>query len=343
VAAPGGSRPQSSSSTQAPPFSQLIDPIVINKRSNALLSQPAPEDAGPKQRLVITHLVLNNFKSYAGERMVGPFHPSFTSVVGPNGSGKSNVIDSLLFVFGFRASKMRQGKLAALIHNSAAFPNVDSCSVEVHFQEVLDLPDGTHEIVPNSKLVISRRAWKNNTNTYYIDGRRSNYEEVTTLLKGRGIDLDHKRFLILQGEVESIAQMKPKASGKDDDGLLEYLEDIIGTSKYKQPILDSAAQQEELNEVCVEKSARVKHVEKEKNALEDKKNEALVFLRAENELLTEKNALYQVYKLEAEQNIRVQSEIIVSTPKVSNQSSMLIITDASPIRVGCRTREFPWL
>ncbi|KAA8913864.1 putative nuclear condensin complex subunit Smc4 [Sphaerosporella brunnea] len=310
AAPPSGSRPQSSSSSQAPPFSQ-IDPIVIKSRANALLSQPLPsEDAGPKQRLVITHLVLNNFKSYAGERMVGPFHPSFTSVVGPNGSGKSNVIDSLLFVFGFRASKMRQGKLSALIHNSAAFSNVDSCSVEVHFQEVLDLPDGTHEVVPNSKLVVSRRAWKNNTNTYYINGRRSNYEEVTTLLKGRGIDLDHKRFLILQGEVESIAQMKPKAQAKDDDGLLEYLEDIIGTSKYKQPILDSAAEQEELNEVCMEKSTRVQHVEKEKNALQDKTNVALEYIRAENELALEKNALFQLNMRESEENIHITSELI---------------------------------
>lgn len=32
---------------------------------------------------------------------------SFTSIVGPNGSGKSNVIDSMLFVFGYRAQKIR--------------------------------------------------------------------------------------------------------------------------------------------------------------------------------------------------------------------------------------------
>lgn len=34
-----------------------------------------------------------------------------------------------------------------------------------------------------------------------------------------------------QGEVESIAQMKPKGATEHDDGLLEYLEDIIGTSQ----------------------------------------------------------------------------------------------------------------
>lgn len=111
--------------------------IVI--RTRALAEPPKVEDTGPKSRTVIQYLVLTNFKSYAGRQEVGPFHSSFSSVVGPNGSGKSNVIDSLLFVFGFRASKMRQGKISALIHNSAGFPNLDYCEVEVHFQEVMDL------------------------------------------------------------------------------------------------------------------------------------------------------------------------------------------------------------
>ena len=110
--------------------------IVLKSRTMPL---PVVEDTGPKPRIVITNLVLVNFKSYAGRQEVGPFHVSFSSVVGPNGSGKPNVIDSLLFVFGFRASKMRQGKISALIHNSAQFPNLDYCEVEVHFKEVMDL------------------------------------------------------------------------------------------------------------------------------------------------------------------------------------------------------------
>lgn len=117
----------------------LEKPMDIVIRSRALGMPPKEECAGPKSRTVIQYLVLTNFKSYAGRQEVGPFHASFSSVVGPNGSGKSNVIDSLLFVFGFRASKMRQGKISALIHNSAKFPNLDHCEVEVHFQEVMDL------------------------------------------------------------------------------------------------------------------------------------------------------------------------------------------------------------
>ncbi|RYO88947.1 hypothetical protein DL763_005807 [Monosporascus cannonballus] len=287
-------------------FEKPMD-IVLKSRAMAM---PVVEETGPKNRLVITYLVLTNFKSYAGRQKVGPFHASFSSVVGPNGSGKSNVIDSLLFVFGFRASKMRQGKISALIHNSAAYPNLDHCEVAVHFQEVTDLLGGGSQPVPDSQLVISRKAFKNNSSKYYINGKESNFTIVTTLLRDRGIDLDHKRFLILQGEVESIAQMKAKAANEHDDGLLEYLEDIIGTSKYKQPIEEAANEVETLNEVCMEKSGRVQHVEKEKNSLEDKKDKALAYIRDENELAMKQSALYQLHISECHNNLAVIQEAI---------------------------------
>ncbi|USP73151.1 hypothetical protein yc1106_00425 [Curvularia clavata] len=303
-------KPQAKAIEDANAQQTMLEPIdiVVKRRAAAIpsLHEPAP----PKQRTVITWLVLNNFKSYAGRQEVGPFHASFSSVVGPNGSGKSNVIDSLLFVFGFRANKMRQSKLSALIHNSAAFPNLEFCEVEVHFQEVKDLPDGGHEVIPDSQLVISRRAFKNNSSKYYINKKESTFTIVTNLLKDRGVDLDHKRFLILQGEVESIAQMKPKAQGEHDDGLLEYLEDIIGTSKYKTPIAESEVEVETLNEVCREKSNRVQHVEKEKSALEEKKENALAYIRDENDLASKQSTLYQIYISEFDDHIQVTQETV---------------------------------
>lgn len=55
--------------------SQLQPPLVVKSRANALFEQQQAEElAGPKPRLVITHLVLVNFKSYAGRQEVGPFH-----------------------------------------------------------------------------------------------------------------------------------------------------------------------------------------------------------------------------------------------------------------------------
>jgi len=296
----------------------LEKPMDIVVRTRALGVPQSQEPAAPKSRMTITYLTLMNFKSYAGKQMVGPFHSSFSSVVGPNGSGKSNVIDSLLFVFGFRASKMRQGKISALIHNSAQYPDLDYCEVEVHFNEVMDEPDGSSTVVPNSQIVIARRAFKNNSSKYYINGRTSDFTTVTTLLKGKGVDLDHKRFLILQGEVESIAQMKPKAAGEHDDGLLEYLEDIIGTSKYKTPIDEAAVETEQLNEVCLEKSTRVQHVEKERNSLEDKKNKALAYIRDENELASKQSALYQIYVSECGDNLQVTDEAIAQIQEQLN-------------------------
>ncbi|TPX44267.1 hypothetical protein SeMB42_g04396 [Synchytrium endobioticum] len=251
------------------------------------------EEHGP--RLVIFKMVLINFKSYAGRIEIGPFHKSFTSIVGPNGSGKSNVIDALLFVFGFKAKKMRQGKLSELIHNSSDFQDLRECGVEVHFQQIKDLPvPDAFEVIPNSALIVSRTADVSSSSTYRVNGRTSSYKEVTNMLKEFGVDLDHKRFLILQGEVESIAQMKPKAQNEHEDGLLEYLEDIIGTAVYKRPIEDASQRLERMNDERAEKLNRVKMVEKDKNALEGKKDEALEFVKMQNVLAKRKNELYQL-------------------------------------------------
>ena len=62
--------------------------------------------------------------------------------------------------------------------------------------------------------------------------------------------------------------MKPKAKDDHDEGLLEYLEDIVGTTKYKDAIEKSNIELDRLNDERTEKLNRVKYVEKEKNSLE---------------------------------------------------------------------------
>lgn len=165
-------------------------------------------------RLMISKMVLENFKSYAGQQEIGPFHKRFSSIVGPNGSGKSNVIDALLFVFGKKASKLRLNKVSELIHKSSGFPDLQSCSVEVHFQLIVDdeeHPDN-YEVVPGSEFVVSRVVRKDNSSDYQVNSRKSPWKDVEALLEGHGIDLNNNRFLILQGEVEQIAMMKPKGA-----------------------------------------------------------------------------------------------------------------------------------
>ena len=211
------------------------------------------------------------------------------------------MIDSLLFVFGFRAQKIRTKKLSVLIHNSEQHPGIQSCSVRIHFRKIrapLDpaSSDEPFEVIPGSEFTVARTARKDNTSDYYIDERRVQYKEVGTLLRECGVDLDHNRFLILQGEVESISLLKPKAAAQDanDEGLLEYLEDIIGTIRYKPMLEEVATDIDKTNEIRAEKANRVQNLQRDKSGLEGPKNEALGYLRLENELIEAKNLYYQL-------------------------------------------------
>lgn len=313
--------------SQSPPRSpgrsptRKLELIKISPVKKSRLELQKLYDAEQSQkdssRLCIDKLVLENFKSYAGRQVVGPFHSNFSAVVGPNGSGKSNVIDSMLFVFGFRATKMRQDRLSDLIHNSELHSNLQSCSVEVHFHYVIDQDDGTTRVDEEKpSLIVTRKAFRNNSSKYFINGVESNYTRVTELLKKEGIDLDHKRFLILQGEVENIAQMKPKAEKEGEDGLLEYLEDITGTAKYKPQIEEIAKQIEVLNESCLEKENRFQIVDQEKSSLGAGKNEALEFLERERNLtlLKSKRLQFKIW-----QNNKKLCSTLSKSDKLRNQ------------------------
>ncbi|ETV91308.1 hypothetical protein H310_14128 [Aphanomyces invadans] len=294
-------------------LSTPVPTTPINRRSlltpfAASVGVPStPQHSAPAKdtpRLMISKLAVENFKSYAGVREIGPFHKCFSSVVGPNGSGKSNVIDALLFVFGKRAKKLRLSKVSELIHKSSNFQNLKEARVSVYFQDIIDTGDGDEDytVVPGSQLVVTRTANSANQSKYFLDGQTSTFTEVTALLRQRGIDLDNNRFLILQGEVEQIAMMKSKADGPHDEGLLEYLEDIIGSNKYVEPTEAALKQVEALNEDRVEKLNRVKVVEKEKGNLEDAKAEAQEYLEKEREVYLKTNLMFQYFVHESTAN-----------------------------------------
>lgn len=104
----------------------------------------------------------------------------------------------MLFVFGYRANKIRSKKISALLHNSAKHGHVDRCSVAVHFREIEDQTDGTCHEMMDQTIVIERTAFRDNSSYYTVNGRRVQFKEVARILKQYHIDLDHNRFLILQ-------------------------------------------------------------------------------------------------------------------------------------------------
>eukprot|EP00547_Thalassionema_nitzschioides_P017793 CAMPEP_0194233600 /NCGR_PEP_ID=MMETSP0158-20130606/1530_1 /TAXON_ID=33649 /ORGANISM="Thalassionema nitzschioides, Strain L26-B" /LENGTH=1297 /DNA_ID=CAMNT_0038966541 /DNA_START=65 /DNA_END=3958 /DNA_ORIENTATION=- len=261
-------------------------------------------EESPPPRLMISKMVLENFKSYAGVREIGPFHQCFSSIVGPNGSGKSNVIDAMLFVFGKRAKKLRLNKVSELIHKSDNFQDLTYAKVSVHFQDIIDNTSGNEEeepfhVIPDTGCVVSRIARKDNSSSYQLNGKNVPFKQVASFLGTKGIDLEHNRFLILQGEVELISMMPPKGQKEgDDDGLLEYLEDIIGSNRFVADTEAAWEKVEALTNVRQEHLHRVKAMQSEKDALESAKIEAEALLQKERDTRRKQNILYQVHLLD---------------------------------------------
>ena len=165
-------------------------------------------------------------------------------------------------MFGKRAKQMRLSKLSELIHRSAAHPDCERAEVKVTFQDIEDHEDDADffEVVPGSVFSVARRVNRSSQSQYYINGKAVTYEEVGKVLRKKGIDLDHNRFLILQGEVEQISLMKPKGQNENETGLLEYLEDIIRSSKFIEETDRVAVEVENCNEARLERQIVSKQV-----------------------------------------------------------------------------------
>jgi len=281
---------------------------------------------------MITKMILENFKSYAGVQEIGPFHKRFSSIVGPNGSGKSNVIDALLFVFGKRAKQLRLNKVSELIHKSSGFPNLEYARVAVYFQLIHDdeASNDDFEVVSGSEFIVTRTAFVNNSSKYTIDGKNSTYTEVGQVLRGHGIDLDNNRFLILQGEVEQIAMMKPKGQSPHEEGLLEYLEDIIGSNRYVEQIDETQKILDSLNDQRVDKVNRMKTAETQRDNLKDSKEEAELFLSKEREIRVHNNKLYQIHISNAQDNVKeVTNKLQDFTMKMDKEKAKLVEVESA--------------
>ncbi|KFG48489.1 RecF/RecN/SMC N terminal domain-containing protein [Toxoplasma gondii GAB2-2007-GAL-DOM2] len=152
-------------------------------------------------------------------------------------------------------------------------------------------PDSeTYEVIPGSQFVVSREVSRaSNSTEYRVNGQRAQQRQVVELLKSKGLDLQNNRFLILQGEVEQIALMKPKATRPEETGLLEYLEELVGSNRLVEPIQKAQEDYEASCQQYQEKANRCRAAGAEVKQLEGPKNEAVKFLHFEKDVQT--NAL----------------------------------------------------
>uniref|UniRef100_A0A915DJ13 Structural maintenance of chromosomes protein 4 n=1 Tax=Ditylenchus dipsaci TaxID=166011 RepID=A0A915DJ13_9BILA len=234
---------------------------------------PAPEqlmdaDGTGGERLMISHIVVENFKSYFGRQIIGPFH-----------------------------------KVCVLIHSSSGRDNIPSCTVSVHFQKITDKGRDNWEITAGSQFFVSRTAFRDNSSRYTLNGRPANFKDISLTLRQAGIDLVHNRFLILQGEVEQISLMKPKAENENEEGMLEYLEDIIGSSRFKLPIDKLLYKLDGIQEQRAAQLLRLKYAEKERVSLVEPVKELIAFLRLETASSLIKNKIFCCKKFKISQRL----------------------------------------
>jgi structural maintenance of chromosome 4 len=317
------------------------------------LLDKADRNLDENERLIIKRIKLHNFKSYYGTHEIGPFHENFSSIIGPNGSGKSNLIDSLVFIFGKRASWMRLKNLRELIHNSAKFGDCDKAEVSVEFAEIRQISpssqstqdtkeiqianildddikidknensnNSTYLEVEGSSFTVSRSISKNDESIYKINDQKVSQIDVINLLKGKGIDLDNNRFMILQGEVEQISLMKPKTGNQENPGFIEYLEDIIGTNVFIDRISELENEYQNLRAEQGEKTEYFRDIEREMTVLNKIKNEAIKFLKQEKSIYQLNNLKFQIQLHESQHEFKVinkkLNKIEASEQKESN-------------------------
>ncbi|OQV19092.1 Structural maintenance of chromosomes protein 4 [Hypsibius exemplaris] len=259
------------------------------------------DPAGRNVRLCIKAIETYNFKSYYGRKILGPFDQKFTAIIGPNGCGKSNTIDALLFVFGFRSSKLRAHKLPELIHNSDGRKDCSSAKVTVHFAVMRTEAEQNEQVEAFS---IGRSISKSNKSDYFLNGARATQHDVTTKLREHDVDLDHNRFLILQGEVEQISLMKPTAKNEHEEGMLQYLEDIIGTHRYKKPIEEFEQLSGELQNELEVSDAQHHRLRKDLKDMHPRKCAAERYLEREGECARLEHTFLQYRLHKAKQSLK---------------------------------------
>lgn len=287
--------------------SEVVMNRILARRGaqNPQMSRAIQEEQANSRRVIIRKLILEDFKSYGGRHEIGPFHHHFNAIIGPNGSGKSNLIDSMVFVFGKRASKLRLKNLSELIHrgyNNSGSDATKTC-VEIEFVEA----EGDSEI-PGSGFSVSREVNKRGASKYRLNGHQVRIEKIEEHFMRRGIDLTNNRFIILQGEVEKISMMKPCTGDPDRPGMLEYLEELIGSDRHVESIQGLEKEMEIKNEERLRLGDLSKAAFQEVKCLSGEKDRAVEFIREEKrefqlsslELQINKNKMVQ-YREESEQ------------------------------------------
>ncbi|KAL6502905.1 hypothetical protein OROHE_024073 [Orobanche hederae] len=232
----------------------------------------------------IIRLELENFKSYKGHQVIGPFF-DFTAIIGPNGAGKSNLMDAISFVLGVRTGQLRGAQLRDLIY-ALDDREKEQKGRRAYVMLVYQLPDG-------SEIMFTRSITPAGGSEYRIGSRVVNWDDYSAKLKTLGILVKARNFLVFQGDVESIASKNPKE-------LTALIEQISGSEEYKRQYEELEAQKAEADEKAVLAHQKKKTISAEKKQKKLQKEEAEKHLKLQEQLkdLKQEHFLWQLLNIQ---------------------------------------------
>lgn len=247
----------------------------------------------------LLRLELVGYKTFAG-RTIFDFGEGINCIIGPNGSGKSNVVDSLRWVLGEQSYSLLRGKKTddMIFNGSQQRARASMASAALTF----DNSDGWLP-VDFAEVTITRRAYRDGRNDYYINDQRARLKDIAELLGKVG--LAQRNYTIIgQGLIDHFLMLKT-------DERRAIFEEAAGIGVYQDKrhetlrrLEQTEHNQERVEDVLSEIRPRLK-------ALEKQAERALQAGQLQNELLARLRVWYgyQYHALqETLSNARQQAE-----------------------------------
>ncbi len=148
-------------------------------------------------------LELQGYKTFAS-RTTFEFPGAVTAIVGPNGSGKSNITDALRWVLGEQSYSLLRGKKTEDMIFSGSERRTRSGMATATV--ILDNSDNWLPI-DYSEVSIARRAYRDGSNEYLLNGQRVRLKDVSELLSESGL-AERTYTIIGQGLVDAALALR---------------------------------------------------------------------------------------------------------------------------------------
>jgi hypothetical protein len=189
--------------------------------------------------MFLKELIVDGFKSYANRTVVAGWDAEFNAITGFNGTGKSNLLDAICFVLGIsnlasvHTRTLGGAQVPCFRRSQPSLAVVSVClssQVRVHGLQELVYKQGQSRVTKASvtivfdnrqtakspigfescaEITVTRQIVVGGRNKYLINGHTAQLARVQNLFHSVGLNVNNPHFLIMQGRITKVCNMKP--------------------------------------------------------------------------------------------------------------------------------------